>query len=123
LEKGETVSEIDHEHTNIIVCPWCGYQFEDSWEMGEEGEIDCYECRNSFSYLQHVEVTWTTKRERCRDNGCQMELMKMHQNPSIHNGFNVTVWECKICHDEIWKFSKYVGDTPWVELLTLEDFK
>ena len=25
----------EHEYTKEIVCPWCGYEYSDSWECGE----------------------------------------------------------------------------------------
>jgi len=47
------MSEIDHKFTNEIVCPYCGYEFSDSWEYldpsndshdGEEIDVECLEC-------------------------------------------------------------------------------
>ncbi|HID0796030.1 TPA: hypothetical protein ACXDAB_003467 [Clostridium botulinum] len=54
--------DIDHEYTNEIVCPFCGYEFTDSWEYGEEdlGLIECNECGKSFYTNREVSVTYST---------------------------------------------------------------
>ncbi|HDK7182970.1 TPA: hypothetical protein PTV74_002117 [Clostridium botulinum] len=56
--------EIDHEYTNEIVCPFCGYEFIDSWEYGDGEEdlglIECNECGKSFYANREVLVTYST---------------------------------------------------------------
>ena len=54
--------EIDHEYTDEIVCPHCGYQYRDSWE-NSEGTCDCEECHKSFSVERDVSVTYSTRKE------------------------------------------------------------
>lgn len=42
---------------NEIQCPYCGYEFSDSWEYGEgESEIYCDECGNTFHYYGEIEL-------------------------------------------------------------------
>lgn len=56
--------EIDHEGTPQIVCPYCGYIDQDSWEIAgddECGEADCGECGRSFYWSHYVRVTYTTR--------------------------------------------------------------
>ena len=37
--------EIDHEYTDEIVCPYCGYEFSDSFEISsEEEDLGLIEC-------------------------------------------------------------------------------
>lgn len=53
--------EIDHNYTDEIVCPYCGCEFGDSWELSaDSGEEECYECGKEFEYYRHIEVTYCT---------------------------------------------------------------
>ena len=36
--------DIDHEYTREIVCPWCGYEFSDSWEI--QGNDESEQCND-----------------------------------------------------------------------------
>lgn len=49
--------------TSEVVCPWCGYQNRDSWEMGE-GTHECGECERSFDMTRRTETTYTTTRTK-----------------------------------------------------------
>lgn len=61
----EAVLKIDHEYTDEIVCPYCGYEFMDSWEFRPESDIiRCYECDKAFEYERIIDVTYcTTKKD------------------------------------------------------------
>ena len=52
--------KIDHDYTDEVVCPHCGYEFGDSWELGDGGELECDECGKEFEFYRHVEVTYCT---------------------------------------------------------------
>ena len=56
------MAEIEHEGTEEIVCPWCGYEFQDSWEFEENGETECYGCEKRFKHCQIIDVTYDTER-------------------------------------------------------------
>lgn len=56
------VAEIVHEDTEEIICPWCGYEFQDSWEFEENGEHECYGCGKSFKFSRIIDVTYDTER-------------------------------------------------------------
>ena len=49
----------DHEYTDEIVCPHCGFEYSDSWESSD-GEKECYECGEKFHMVRNVEVTYVT---------------------------------------------------------------
>ena len=51
----------DTDCTNEIVCPWCGYEHSDSWEMGD-GETECHDCGRKFETEKDVTVTYSTSR-------------------------------------------------------------
>lgn len=58
--------EIEHENTQNIVCPYCGYEDPDSWEF--KGEIDVYEeyecenCENTFEVMMEFQVAYTSRK-------------------------------------------------------------
>ena len=53
--------EIDHNYTDEIVCPYCGHEFGDSWEIdADSGEEECYECGKKFEFYRHIEVSYCT---------------------------------------------------------------
>jgi len=58
---------IDHEYTREIVCPYCGYEFSDSWDYGLTGdpyEMECHneDCLKTFDSYIDVDVTYVTKK-------------------------------------------------------------
>ncbi len=64
------MTETEHSYTHEIVCPYCGYEFGDSWEIGineqDIGEVDCHQCEKTFMAYRNIEVTYNTwmKEER-----------------------------------------------------------
>lgn len=63
-----TSDQIDHDYTDEIVCPWCGFGYSDWWEIGDgrgDGCIinfDCEECGKPFEMWRNVSVTYTTRK-------------------------------------------------------------
>lgn len=49
----ETVC-VEHFQEDEILCPYCLYEFSDSWELlgigKESGQAECYECEQEFNY-------------------------------------------------------------------------
>ncbi len=58
------MSDIDHEYTNEIICPWCGYEHDRSYEFfsknDESDAIECRECEKTFCGIRHVHITYST---------------------------------------------------------------
>lgn len=57
---------IDHEFTREIVCPHCGYESPDSWEVGdgEDGDLgrqECGDCGKPFYAARHIRITYLTE--------------------------------------------------------------
>lgn len=50
--------EHDTQYTNEIVCPYCGYEWPNNWEMSDNDEVLCEDCGNTFHYARVVEVTY-----------------------------------------------------------------
>lgn len=59
------MSEIDHEYTKEIVCPYCGNEESDSWEFSESGEHECSVCDNEFTYERNITVEYSTAKKEC----------------------------------------------------------
>lgn len=48
-------------HTDKLVCPYCGYVEDDSWELWDcDDDYVCPECGETFSYERCYEVTYTS---------------------------------------------------------------
>ncbi len=55
--------EIDHEYTYNLVCPYCGYEDKDEWELSDnEGETFCGRCDEEFAYTRHVSISYSTSK-------------------------------------------------------------
>jgi transcription elongation factor Elf1 len=55
-----------HEYTKEIVCPYCGYEFSDSYEIlsKEEdlGVIECEHCEKEFLASRFINIEYSTKK-------------------------------------------------------------
>ncbi len=70
-----------HKHYDMdeVVCPYCGYEFRDSWELlrdesdGAERKVECHneECGKEFTIQKNVHVGYTsyTNEEDCEHDG------------------------------------------------------
>lgn len=59
-------AKIEHRYTSEIVCPHCGHEHSDSWEMGRERddesfETECAECEQKMTVERHYDVTYNTE--------------------------------------------------------------
>ena len=60
--------EIDCSYTDEIVCPHCGYTFQNSWEIADpldassEHEIECEECEKEFMFYAEWEVHYCSRK-------------------------------------------------------------
>jgi hypothetical protein len=55
-------------YTSEIICPHCGYQFQDCWEYSSDyGSLECPDCENDLTYEREIEVTYTTVKEICNE--------------------------------------------------------
>lgn len=54
---------IDCEGTNEIVCPHCGYEHRDSWELErDDGDTECHSCEKPFQYSRLTSVTYSSNK-------------------------------------------------------------
>jgi len=57
----------EHEYTDEVVCPCCGYEHQDSFEMGD-GEMKCPECDATFVMERIVSVDYSTYKKENTEN-------------------------------------------------------
>lgn len=67
-EKEKTM-DIDHELTPEIVCPFCGHEYQDSWEKsknedGADVSDECVNCGKTFEGECVVVVYYTTRKPK-----------------------------------------------------------
>jgi len=61
------LEEIDTDYTREAVCPYCGWENSDSWELRLDGDgdsttIKCGECEKEFKVYLNLEVTYSTEK-------------------------------------------------------------
>jgi hypothetical protein len=96
---------IDHEYTNEIVCPYCGAEFLDSWELGAYDILEC-DCGKKFISTRNTEVTYTTEKIPCM-NG---ETPHVWHSMAVELDGNVLykdLYRCRECTTE----RKFPGET------------
>lgn len=59
-EERKKPKDFERSFTREVVCPYCGKEQSDSWELGDDGDMDCGYCEREFSYTRDVEVTYSS---------------------------------------------------------------
>lgn len=54
-----------HNYTDEIVCPYCFYEFDDSWEFQDDsydvdGPLECNSCGKEFYMYRNISVSYST---------------------------------------------------------------
>ena len=61
------VEDYEHQSTRFITCPYCGYEFPDSWEFSDikgSCDVECSDCEKTFILEQpDIEILYTTTRK------------------------------------------------------------
>lgn len=89
--------DIDHEYTKEIVCPYCGLEFQDSWEYSKNDEdlglIECDECGKSFYAHRDIDITYVTEKANygtCKQcNAEDVVIEDYHSSVGSYNGLCV----------------------------------
>ena len=53
--------------------------FGDSWEADNEGEYECDECEEEFSYCREYEVTYISRKKSCEEKGREHDYKLVHE--------------------------------------------
>jgi hypothetical protein len=65
MNKDEKHQEIETSWTDLVTCPYCGYEDRDSWDHNfEDGqiEIECEECQREFIAVRHKVDFYSSKK-------------------------------------------------------------
>lgn len=58
--------EPDTKYTNNAICPYCGYENKDSWELFKNsGTATCCNCDRAYRYSRDVITTYCTSKIEC----------------------------------------------------------
>jgi len=51
------------DFTDEITCPYCGYEYEQSFEFGDyDDEVLCESCNKTFSMARYERVSYSTEK-------------------------------------------------------------
>ncbi len=59
---------MDTDHTVNMICPYCGHEDRDSWEVNpgeleyDDYEVECDHCGKAFIVSKRCSITYTTKK-------------------------------------------------------------
>ena len=118
MNKQENLS-MKHDYEHNIKCPYCDWEDHDSWEFGEdEGMLTCGNCEKEFNVVRNIEVTYSTTRINCEENGAEHDYQfesVFIRNQKFENG----VWN-KLSENE-WTYKRIMmcsicGDKEYVEI-------
>lgn len=91
--------EIDHEYTSEIVCPHCGYESGDSWEMDDnDGSMDCGECEKDFNYTRIIAINYSTSKISCDDRSHAYGLDSHFLHSDEHIWYRIEI--CDKCDNK-----------------------
>jgi DNA-directed RNA polymerase subunit RPC12/RpoP len=61
----EIKKEIVHDSTTNVVCPYCGFEHQDSWEIRDDsGSMNCDDCGKEFEFERTVDITFSTSKSK-----------------------------------------------------------
>lgn len=110
---------MEHTCENNIKCPYCDYEWQDSWEFEEDsGTHTCGSCAKEFNVERHVEVTYSTSRIDCEENGSEhnyeFESVFISKR-KYENGIWTDLPESEWTHTKIMMCS-ICGDKEYIEI-------
>lgn len=108
---------MEHIQEPLIKCPYCDWEDNDSWEFGGPGENEgvrtCGACERDFIVNREVEITYTTKRIKCKASDHDYKFRSNFQSqkrfiqgtwielPKEDHTFH-RIEQCTKCGDEKW---------------------
>ncbi len=105
----EIIEEIDCEATDGVVCPYCGYEFEESYSNFKEGaevfeDLVCHDCGREFISEKTETITYSSfkaKREKCDRCKGTKEWQPFATNDFVKKseGDKFATWNCDLCDE------------------------
>ena len=59
------INFMDYQNKHEITCPYCGYEFDESWDISlyhNDGKTECGDCGKVFGWEKYEEVTYNMKK-------------------------------------------------------------
>lgn len=56
------MDELKYSYNSEIICPHCDYTYYDSWELEDDGEMNCESCGKEFYVEKDITVTYSTSK-------------------------------------------------------------
>ena len=53
------MEDLDTSYNELVTCPWCGYEEQDSWEY-EDDEYECNSCGKPIEVYRIVDIHYST---------------------------------------------------------------
>lgn len=99
------MKEINHEYTNEITCPYCGFEFGDSWEIDGDSEdlglLDCEECYKEFYATRNISIDYSTEKATYGTCGhCKSEDVVIENYSSSLGSFKGLCINCGLIEKE-----------------------
>lgn len=87
---------MDTNYTKELICPYCNYEYSDSWEYQDAQDKDvqtqCPECEKNFIYSTDYDITFSSYKCDCLNGG--EHIWRKPQNLWE----DVWVQTCKTCN-------------------------
>lgn len=76
-----------HEYKSNIICPYCGWVDNDSWELDEDDGInECGSCEKEFNVSREIEISYSTSRIECDEGKHNYKVDDYHEHTKSFNG-------------------------------------
>lgn len=87
----ETYDQLYHQYN--VICPYCKYEYHDSWELESVSSLECNSCGMNFHYERIVKIRYNSSAD------CNLN----NKNHDFLSGVESAVsFQCGVC-----KFLKF----------------
>lgn len=115
---------MEHKYEENIKCPYCDYEWKDSWEFTEDdGTHTCGSCDREFNVTREIEITYSTSRIDCEVGG-KKHNYQLKEHFTSKQEFEKGVWSD--LPEDKWKYRRIemcseCGDKEYIQL-TKEEY-
>ncbi|QHW35790.1 hypothetical protein GZH47_33395 (plasmid) [Paenibacillus rhizovicinus] len=113
------MSDIDHEYTDNLVCPFCGHEDTESQETspGDEdlGLIECSNCEKCYYGTRNIRVSYSTEKatyDTCKGCGAEdVPVENLHSSIGKYEGLCLTCGPKEKHRLEVEYIKKFTAET------------